>query len=69
MRKQHNISAATEPQYTSPLAIDLEGLSHDLMSMSESVSVDQWARLRLIIMQMRALADQVDGLLIPEEAQ
>lgn len=67
MRKHNSISAAMEPQYTSPLAIDLEALSHELMGMSESVTVDQWARLRLIIMQMRALAGQVDGLLIPEE--
>lgn len=68
MRRQHNTSAAMEPQYTSPLATDLEGLSHELMAMSEEVTVEQWARLRLIIMQMRALAGQVDGLLIPEEA-
>lgn len=66
MRRQHSISAAREPQYTSPLAMDLEGLSHELMGMSESVTVEQWARLRLIIMQMRALASQVDGLVIPE---
>ena len=69
MRNAQRINKTHSPQYTSPLATDLEGLSHELMAMSESVTVEQWARLRLIIMQMRALAGQVDGLLIPEEAQ
>ena len=65
MRKQH-ISKCENPQYTSPLAIDLDGLSHELAEMSTEVSIEQWARLRLIIMQLRGLAGQVDGLLIPD---
>lgn len=66
-REQHN-SMEAGPQYASPVARDLEGLSHELMGMSTEVTGQQWARLRLIVMQMRSIAGQVDGLVIPEGA-
>lgn len=69
MRNVQHTNKPNAPQYTSSLATDLEGLSHELMAMSESVTVEQWSRLRLIIMQMRALAGQVDGLVIPDSTE
>lgn len=64
-RLQHNRNEPG-PQYASPVSRDLEGLSHELMAMSGGVTTDQWARLRLIVMQLRSIAGQVDGLVIPE---
>ena len=66
MRTEQTINNETGPQYASPVSRDLEGLSHELMGMSTEVTGPQWARLRLIIMQLRSIAGQVDGLVIPE---
>lgn len=66
MRTEQTINNETGPQYASPVSRDLEGLSHELMGMSTEVTGQQWARLRLIIMQLRSIAGQVDGLVIPE---
>ena len=66
MRTEHTINNETGPQYASPVSRDLEGLSHELMGMSTEVTGPQWARLRLIVMQLRSIAGQVDGLMIPE---
>ncbi|KAF5074228.1 hypothetical protein DSECCO2_183350 [anaerobic digester metagenome] len=66
MRTEHTINNETGPQYASPVSRDLEGLSHELMGMSTEVTGPQWARLRLIVMQLRSIAGQVDGLVIPE---
>ena len=66
MRTEHTINNETGPQYASPVSRDLEGLSHELMGMSTEVTGQQWARLRLIVMQLRSIAGQVDGLGIPE---
>jgi len=51
------------------VARDLEGLSHELMGMACGLGAEQWARLRLIIMQLRSIAGQVDGLVIPDQDQ
>ena len=66
MRAEQTINNETGPQYASPVSRDLEGLSHELMGMSTEVTGRQWAKLRLIIMQLRSIAGQVDGLVIPE---
>ena len=66
MRAEQTINNETGPQYASPVSRDLEGLSHELMGMSTEVTGPQWARLRLIVMQLRSIAGQVDGLVIPE---
>ena len=66
MRTEQTINNETGPQYASPVSRDLEGLSHELMGMSTEVTGRQWAKLRLIIMQLRSIAGQVDGLVIPE---
>ena len=67
MRTEHTINNETGPQYASPVSRDLEGLSHELMGMSTEVTGQQWARLRLIIMQLRSIAAQTNGLLVPED--
>lgn len=67
MRTEHTINNETGPQYASPVSRDLEGLSHELMGMSTEVTGPQWARLRLIVMQLRSIAGQVDGLVIPDQ--
>ena len=66
MRTEQTINNETGPQYASPVSRDLEGLSHELRGMSTEVTGPQWARLRLIVMQLRSIAGQVDGLIIPE---
>ena len=66
MRTEQTINNETGPQYASPVSRDLEGLSHELMGMSTEVTGRQWAKLRLIIMQLRSIAGQVDGLVVPE---
>ena len=66
MRAEQTINNETGPQYASPVSRDLEGLSHELMGMATEVTGPQWSRLRLIIMQLRSIAGQVDGLIIPE---
>lgn len=67
MRRLQSTSNKAGAQYGSPVSRDLEGLSHELMAMSEDVTTDQWTRLRLIIMQLRSIAGQVDGLVIPDQ--
>ena len=67
MRTEQTINNETGPQYASPVSRDLEGLSHELMGMSTEVTGQQWARLRLIVMQLRSIAGQVDGLVIPDQ--
>ena len=67
MRTEQNSSNEAGPQYASPVSRDLEGLSHELMGMSTEVTGPQWAQLRLIIMQLRSIAGQVDGLVIPDQ--
>ena len=67
MRAEQTINNETGPQYASPVSRDLEGLSHELMGMSTEVTGPQWAQLRLIIMQLRSIAGQVNGLVIPED--
>lgn len=67
MRTEQTINNETGPQYASPVSRDLEGLSHELMGMSTEVTGPQWARLRLIVMQLRSIAGQVDGLVIPDQ--
>ena len=67
MRTEQTINNETGPQYASPVSRDLEGLSHELMGMSTEVTGQQWAQLRLIIMQLRSIAGQVNGLVIPED--
>ena len=69
MRTEHTINNETGPQYASPVSRDLEGLSHELMGMSTEVTGAQWSRLRLIIMQLRSIAGQVDGLVIPNKVE
>ena len=69
MRRQGITSKTEEPQYCSPVSRDLEGLSHELMGLSTEVTEPQWARLRLIIMQLRSIAGQVDGLVIPNKVE
>lgn len=69
MRRQSITSKTEEPQYCSPVSRDLEGLSHELMGLSTEVTEPQWARLRLIIMQLRSIAGQVDGLVIPNKVE
>ena len=69
MRTEQTINNETGPQYASPVSRDLEGLSHELMGMACGLGAEQWARLRLIIMQLRSIAGQVDGLVIPDQDQ
>lgn len=68
MRAEQTINNEAGPQYDSPVSRDLEGLSHELMGLSTEVTGPQWARLRLIIMQLRSIAAQTNSLLIPEDA-
>lgn len=52
-------------QYFSPLARDLETCAAGLAALAGRVGVEEWTEISLIRMQLRALAGQVEGLLIP----
>lgn len=56
-------------QLTSPVAVDLEHLANEIAACSVDVDLETWSRLRLIALQLRAAARQVDGLVIPDETQ
>lgn len=55
-----------ERQLTSPVALDLEHLANEIAACSVDVDLETWSRLRLIALQLRATARQVDGLRIPD---
>lgn len=53
-------------QYQSPLANDLESCAASLAALTGRVGVEEWTEISLIRMQIRALAGQVEGLVIPD---
>lgn len=56
-------------QYSSPLARDLESCAASLAALAGRVGVEEWTEISLIRMQIRALAGQVEGLLIPDNEE
>ena len=66
MSKQHldNRRDAAR-QYDSPLSRDLESCAANLAALAGRVGVEEWMEISLIRMQIRALAGQVEGLVIP----
>ena len=56
-------------QYNSPLARDLESCAASLAALAGRVGVEEWTEISLIRMQIRALAGQVEGLLIPDNEE
>ena len=56
-------------QYKSPLARDLESCAANLAALAGRVSVEEWTEISLIRMHIRALAGQVEGLLIPSNEE
>ena len=54
-----------EAQHVSPLSCDIDSLAMELTSMAADVSLEQWARLRLVVMQLRGISDQVEHLVVP----
>lgn len=56
-------------QYSSPLARDLESCAANLAALAGRVGVEEWTEISLIRMQIRALAGQVEGLLIPDNEE
>lgn len=56
-------------QYSSPLARDLESCAANLAALAGRVGVEEWTEISLIRMQIRALAGQVEGLLIPSNEE
>lgn len=56
-------------QYQSPLANDLESCTASLAALAGRVGVEEWTEISLIRMQIRALAGQVEGLLIPSNEE
>lgn len=53
-------------QYQSPLANDLESCAANLAALAGRVGVEEWTEISLIRMELRALAGQVEGLVIPD---
>lgn len=53
-------------QYNSPLARDLESCTASLAALAGRVGVEEWTEISLIRMELRALAGQVEGLVIPD---
>ena len=53
-------------QYDSPLSRDLESCAAALAALAGRIGEKEWTELCLVRMQLRALAGQVNGLLIPE---
>ena len=56
-------------QYNSPLARDLESCTASLAALAGRVGAEEWTEISLIRMQIRALAGQVEGLLIPDNEE
>lgn len=52
-----------------PLARDLESCTASLAALAGRVGVEEWTEISLIRMQIRALAGQVEGLLIPSNKE
>ena len=65
---KHNIDnrGPVTRQYSSPLARDLESCAANLAALAGRVGVEEWTEISLIRMQIRALAGQMDGLVIPD---
>ena len=53
-------------QYKSPLANGLESCAANLAALAGRVGVEEWTEISLIRMELRALAGQVEGLVIPD---
>ncbi len=53
-------------QYQSPLANDLESCAANLAALAGRVGMEEWTEISLIRMELRALAGQVEGLVIPD---
>lgn len=53
-------------QYNSPLSRDLESCAANLAALAGRVGETEWIEISLIRMQLRALAGQAEGLVIPD---
>lgn len=56
-------------QHNSPLARDLEACAANLAVLAGRVGEAEWTEISLIRMHIRALAGQVEGLVIPSNEE
>lgn len=56
-------------QYKSPLSRDLESCAANLAALAGRVGEAEWIEISLIRMQLRALADQAEDLVIPSNEE
>ncbi len=54
-----------EAQHLSPVSRDLDNIAVELTSMAADMPLEQWARVRLVVMQLRGISDQVEHLVVP----
>ena len=64
-----NITHAMEAQALTAPAQDILGVCAELAAFSGHVTTDQWDTLRRLIATLRGVADEIDGLVRPDEAE
>lgn len=69
MNEKMNTTPAMEAQALTTPAQDILGACAELAAFSGHVTTDQWDTLRRLIATLRGVADEIDGLVRPDEAE